>query len=257
MYTTRVWPFPSHHLLLIMQALQFLLLENWWLHSVWSQVYLLTSAYHTRKATNRGESQGSGGVPPGSAYNSEPTFFGNHNIAILQTKHQARSAQLHTQTHITHVYICYSDSITITVHPRLLAVDAHMHANEDKVTPPIPPLPPSSVVFPSNKSKPNHRTMLEFMSLEHAICCSLKLTLTGLGRCVWFDVHDREQQAAGADRGQRTQRPQNLMPRAANVFLCLSQAWVMRLLSANITGSWQSPPRSLTEFPHLMRAARR
>jgi hypothetical protein len=49
-------------------------------------------------------------------------------------------------------------------------------------------LPP--VVFPASKSKQNHRIMLEFMSLEQAICWSLKLMLTELGRCVWSDVHD-------------------------------------------------------------------
>ena len=52
--------------------------------------------------------------PPGSAHNSEPTFFCNHCLAILQTKRQARSA--HTHAHDT----CYSDSITITVHLMLM-----------------------------------------------------------------------------------------------------------------------------------------
>ena len=67
-----------------------------------------------KQPTGRGESQGSGGGPPGSAHNSEPTFFCNHCLAILQTKRQARSA--HTDAHDT----CYLDSITITVHLMLM-----------------------------------------------------------------------------------------------------------------------------------------
>lgn len=68
------------------------------------------SSLNTRKATNRGESQGSGGGPPGSPHNSEPTYS-SLPLAILQTKRQARAVHTHRRT--WHMYLCYSTLITL------------------------------------------------------------------------------------------------------------------------------------------------